>query len=776
MAAPSQSASGAGSNAFHSDFHEVAVLNIATLPVSSYIGPDVSSSLNIVPKSIEEQLAEAQDALTRLAEHRRQQELDSHVRSSWPKTGRGRPHTDRSEKTRPTAALQYLRLLKDPRILELQACVASTEEEEEVKQAEGIYGLPIPEDSPSVLWKRQLKQKLCILLKQIQMCSTSEAIERQLQGTYDWYLTSKPAFVGGKSTRGTNLAGASPHPQTEEVDGQLLPGSAFYVPPSDNLEELPVTIQSSAADQLEEAQQSPFQVTLPPAKDRLRSFETRRIVRPLTARKLVSAGLCDCPSPDLIERPFTPSTATGGFTARSIASARSTPSPTLPGGSRPTSAAGHPFYRRPMTAQSTRSNASDADSYQFQSGLRSGRTSPWERTPRPHSAAPGVGQVVPPLPLPLKTTAQDELPQQMSNFSEPYPSTTAELNMEQRWLAFRHREVSSQVLALEQKQALKAWVERRARVEEEITRNVEASRFQSALRRRGYQAPADAVRDIPATSITGSVGLDSVRLAQEEVTRRREPPRFDVSQPSTLAERETRVSFSSDSSNEGALPELNVTAQRNDVPEKPLSARIGHLRKLHAHLLRFEEKAPTKPKPEDQESDSDEEGTSDFVPGTFFTTALGTKHTSLSAYTCASDEDSGLRGPAAPRREDASDCLLAVCDWWKTQHGIEEPKPGDLTLKEIRFRQLKEVEAIKRVFAGRNCPINAATLERALVMPAHTLKAKFDISLINHTPDLSSTSFPQVLKKAKPKKKKKGAAKAAAKQAAAPGRGGRGRR
>merc|ERR1719421_1966944 len=71
--------------------------------------------------------------------------------------------------------------------------------------------------------------------------------------------------------------------------------------------------------------------------------------------------------------------------------------------------------------------------------------------------------------------------------------------MDQRWLAKRHKDVADQQRDEEQKEALESWAERRARVEEEISRNAEAARFTSVLQRCEYVPPADAGEDVASS-------------------------------------------------------------------------------------------------------------------------------------------------------------------------------------------------------------------------------------------------------------------------------------
>merc|ERR1719253_511457 len=125
---------------------------------------------------------------------------------------------------------------------------------------------------------------------------------------------------------------------------------------------------------------------------------------------------------------------------------------------------------------------------------------------RPSSAAsslrvaarpPVPGGEVLPAPRRLVTPYQAVLTKQQG---EQRPMSAAEQRMEERWLEKRNREVINRTIAEEQRSAMRNWAERRARVEEEIARNVEISRHQSQLGQRGYAAPPDCDEDIAMTA------------------------------------------------------------------------------------------------------------------------------------------------------------------------------------------------------------------------------------------------------------------------------------
>jgi len=302
----------------------------------------------------------------------------------------------------------------------------------------------------------------------------------------------------------------------------------------------------------------------------------------------------------------------------------------------------------------------------------------------------------------------------------PYPATDAEHRMEKRWLSKRNRAITDKIVGEEQHVAVRDWAERRARVEEEIARNAEASRFQCALERRRYVEPADALEDIEATIADDEVAAaEKSRTPPRHARRPVEPVRVDVSQPRGYS--------------------FQVAARFADEKKpKALNSRIAHLRRIHAHLI--EDEAASDAEDEDEEGDA------------------VTEAIMLSAYAAGSGEQS-----APIRMEDDSDVLVGVCDWWRNLHPpIAPPLDGTgVTLDEIRFSQLEEVEDIKRVCARRSYPINVAVLERALVMPAHKLNPGHlnGIYIVNTKPDLLSNPFLAKKKKLKKKKKKLGKAK-----------------
>ncbi|CAE7534283.1 unnamed protein product [Symbiodinium microadriaticum] len=290
-----------------------------------------------------------------------------------------------------------------------------------------------------------------------------------------------------------------------------------------------------------------------------------------------------------------------------------------------------------------------------------------------------------------------------------------------RWLSKRNRAVTDKVVGEEQRTAVRDWAERRARVEEEISRNAEASRFQCALDRRRYCEPADALEDIDATVADDEVEGHVVQRVASQHRRPSEPVRVDVSQP------------------KGYSFQVAARFVENEKKPKALNSRIAHLRRIHAHLI--------EERPKSDEENEDEGEAEDGQPR-----AQNATPVMLSPY-AAQDDDRA----AVPRMEDDSDVLVGICDWWGTLHPpiIPPPDGTGVTLDEIRFQQLQEVEEIKRVCARRSYPVNVGVLERALVMPAHKLNPGHlnGIYIVNTSPDLLSNPF--LAKKKKIKKKKK---------------------
>lgn len=693
---------------------------IEALEINHHIGPDVNLPWTALPPlSVDNQLS---DTVTRLHDQQETaRKVDEAVRNRSPtltKIQKGQYKNHGKSGAFASNANQILSLQHDARFIELQN-VLSQKLPEHADQPNTIRG------TLNLRFDQELRQGVRKLLDSVKMATDPDAARRQLDSAYKWYASSrKPGKVERPS--GPAPQDFNEYLSDENFGERRLPGSGFYHPPVDS--DLPE--RSRSTTQVEELQctGSPMvagrpitQVELAPPPERLKEFQTRQLVKPLTAHRLKAANLTG--EFDHKERPLTPSTATGGFTSRSVASMRS--SPVM--GSRPASA---------------------MSSFTVYSGVSGSSIKP-PGTPRTSVHRPGhhrpasavsatstvSGPQVPGLPLPLP---EDELFGEMEGYSgeegmefalPPYPATAAEHKMEQRWLVRRNRAIVNQGVGEEQRTAVRNWAERRARVEEQISRNTEAARFQSDLQRRAYETPSDAEEDIAPTvpECEGREENFEVHAPAARATARPPPPRIDATQPQGYT--------------------FQGAARFEDEPVKPrpkakakaLSSKIAHLRKLHANLIRDTE---TQEDTDDEDSEEDEREVTSFM---------------LSAYAAAP----GDRKPCAPRMEDDSDVLVGLCDWWRDIHGLDPPTPGDggVTLNEIRYQQLKEVEDIKRAFARRNVPLNVAVLERAMVMPAHKLHpgAFHGTNFFNTTPNLMTN--PYAVKYKKKGKKKKGAKK-----------------
>lgn len=595
-------------------------------------------------------------------------------------------------------------------------------------------------------WQSGFCIELRNCLQSVRMQPHPAATEDKVRQAYEWFMAHH------QTPRERTRAPRPPNPPSfhnfceDEIKEHCLPGSAFFTAQQDiNLadqedEGESAALPSSSLQGAPVGRLLPGQVVqLPPARERLKYFETRQIVSPLTARKLKAAT---CESPELTDRPITPSTATGGYSARtSVPSSRCTTA--MGTHSRPSSAISS--YRRPLTAQTARSATPD-------SGAGVSRTLDASRPRTPGSGAGTRPPQVPMLGLHLLSSEFNR------GIGEPEwkaeELAMAEANMEERWLERRHREVTNIAVEEERHAAVAAWAERRARVEEEIARNAEAIRFQSELQQRGYSMPSDAAEDIDATapavpavpaspqqpqqipgdtSCNASSAGESLADQVEEVSVQQSPvpkdaPRYDVTQVS-----------------EGDQP--RVQFQIAESRSKHISTRIGYLRKIHAHLISA---------PEDPEI---EIGDSGAPPMSVFDTEDGDQHLSLSAYTCGGVQGSdgilvnGVPRSGAPRSKDDIDTLAGLCDWWRHTHGIKSPTPADsgITLDEMYFQQCQEAEAVKRVLASGGIPVNATSVHNALVMPVHKYKA--NVGLFNTEPNLLKNPFAQEMRRKKKKKR-----------------------
>lgn len=711
-----------GEAAEHTSGPNVAA--IRELPVNHHKGPDVNIPWTALPTlPLDVQLHESATRLHAVQQERRaQDEAISQASPTKLVLQQGRYKGSQKLGNLASNQMKLLALQQDPRWFELQNVLRTGTLEASHESA--------PSHSPEVrnanrqTWNAQLRQGVRTLLDAVMLCSDPEAAERQLTSAYNWFHSSKKP---GSYHRAPSSGDEGQHFNeffADETRGERrLPGSAFFqpMPDSEDLGRTDSLEPQANYTQMVAGRPVP-NVQLASPHDRLKEFRTNQLVKPLTARRLKAANLSSETDKER-ERPLTPSTATGGLTARSAASVRSMPS-TL-AGSRPTSALSH------------RTVSSVASGIRPPATPRTGLG----RHPRPTSAASvastSSGPVVPGLPL----NALDEYAQpdagaypgaeQVLESIAPYPASLAERKMEERWLVRRNRAIVDKVVSDEQRSAVKDWAERRARVEEEICRNAEAVRFQSDLQRRAYSLPDDAEQDIEAT-VPYSEAHPGVTVYME--TPKREDKRSQQPVPRFNVNRAKSFSFQ-------ATPRFE-DSMRKKAP--PLNSRIAHLRKIHANLIKDADDPVLEDEGEQIELNS------------------------LSAYASAP----GQSGSFVARMEDDSDVLIGVCDWWKTKHDMDAPKPADadFTLDEMRFQQMQEVEDVKRLFARRHVPINVAVLERALVMPAHRLQpgAMNGTVIFNTMPNLMHNPFAVKAGKKKKGKKKK---VAGAKKAAAPQKG-----
>mmetsp|Transcript_42520 Transcript_42520/g.76379 ORF Transcript_42520/g.76379 Transcript_42520/m.76379 type:complete len:727 (-) Transcript_42520:108-2288(-) len=698
------------------------VAAIRELPVSNHQGPDVNIPWTALPSPpLDVQLHDSATRLNVVQEQRRRQEqaITNGTRTQLElKQGQYKEHHKTAQMA--SSKQKLLALQHDPRWTELQDVLRRPDEATITVSSPHSSEV---RDAKRQQWNSQLRQGLRKLLDTVMLCSEPEVAERQLSEAYSWFHASKKP---GSYHRTPSSGDEGPHFNNFFADENLgerrIPGSAFFEPSPDS--DLPAdrsatleSVSSAQANTPMVAGRPVPNVQLASPKDRLKEFRTNQLVKPLTARRLRAANLSS--ETDYKERPLTPSTATGGgLTARSAASVRSMP--TTLQGSRPSSAVSH--YTVSSLASTVKPPATP----------RTGMG----RYPRPTSAASMAsvesGHAVPGLPLNMVN--EYARPDGVYSGGEegleslaPYPATDAERKMEERWLVRRNRAIVNKVVSEEQRSAVKDWAERRARVEEEICRNAESARFQSDLQRRAYSLPDDAEQDIEATMPEMEVhgGVTVYMAAPKQASRRTQPvPRFDVNHAKSFT-------FQS-------APRFEDSMRKKPPP---LNSRIAHLRKIHANLIKEAD--------DPEKAMSDDEGA-----------AQEAIQNSLSAYAAAP----GQQGPFVARMEDDSDVLVGVCDWWKSKHDMDAPAPADadLTLDEIRFKQMLEVEQVMRLFAKRHVPINVAVLERALVMPAHRLQpgAMHGTVIFNTTPNLMHNPF--AVKASKKKGKKKGGGKKAA--------------
>eukprot|EP00913_Durusdinium_trenchii_P029258 g27426.t1 len=422
--------------------------------------------------TLEQKLEDAAQRLQVAQEELQQQE--QHVGSGrYPLTLKTRKQ-EPDFASRAADAQRMLRIQRDPRFLELQEALNAQTAEVQKPEKKSFMGTRETKES----WKQQLSDGLRKLIQTVNMSLDPSMAEKQLENVYRWYVASRPGFSGAPCQAGDAPSPGRPAEMgfynfcADEVLRHPAPPGSAYFTKEDHEGDL---MTSQSVERVEDFEGGGLgrpmaEARLASPKERLKDFSTRAIVRPLTARKLKDKGQRDLAGerPEEPNRPLTPSTTEGGFTARSLVSARST---AVAGVSRPTSAM--------SMAQSAVS--------------RGATPTPRSVARRPQSAA--SVDSVPPLPQ----TVEENTNPAPEEYTLPYPGTEAEWNMERRWMLRRNRAITDKVMGQERNSALRAWAERRARVEEEISRTAEATRFQCALKDRRYIEPPDAEEDIEAT-------------------------------------------------------------------------------------------------------------------------------------------------------------------------------------------------------------------------------------------------------------------------------------
>lgn len=549
------------------------------------------------------------------------------------------------------------------------------------------------------------------------------SIHRMIGESYEWYkhvskkldqASSNALGEAGRQKaeripkrRGPDIDFYELAPEDLAADGNL-PGSGFYGGHNQN-DELEGCMRMSAllsedACPGEDVPPQPPVAQLAPPWERLKQTKTKQVASPLMPRRrpslIESLKLKKNVDHDYVDRPFTPSTTAGSSTARSLpASARSTPSP-FPVPSRCASPASN--YSRPVSA--TNANARGPELVLLRRVHAAGLSRPGTAcdfsVPEHFAIMEGT---LPPRPA----TVQDHVQDTGNNASragvlQKEPMTDAEIRMEERWLQYRHREIADQIIAEERRVVVREWSERRARIEEEISRNMEASRYQSELNRRGYSMPDDADDDIDIA--TGRPIPRNVKTQTETC----DVPTYDV----TTVQNSRAVRFHA------------ATTPNMKKPTPPVSARSAYLRRIHQRLLQ----PPAKPTSNRQsvpaegilEEEAGDEGAGEQNQGAIEDDG----RILLSPYTTERAQgDHAERRPVPLRRPDDSDVHAVVCRNWQNAHGLSaqdfNPVDREAGLETIRFKQMQEIEAVKRVFSRWNRQIDAGVLERALVMPSH---------------------------------------------------------
>lgn len=557
-------------------------------------------------------------------------------------------------------------------------------------------------------WQQQFIHKLKLMLHEIQAATDPISAVNHVDRVYAWYKNSRFPPEHSEGARQRLVHDFHEFGANEDIQ----PGSAFWqATPREGEEEEPQPDET-----LPEGPVTPGrpEARLPSARERLQNFKTKQLCNIQRLQEMTQVGYRnDSPSP---ERPGTPSTVSGGYTSRSYTSSRPTTAhsrdsrpPTALSSSRPATPMD---YGRSSTAMSDCRRSLGVESRPTTAGTASGS----RYGSRPQTASQRASSPLQAWGVSVSGRALPSGPQPRTP-STPCPTnrsqrTVAEYNMDQRWLAKRHKEVADKEREEDHKEALEAWAERRARVEEEISRNAEAARFTSVLQRCEYVPPADAGDDVE--SYSEEEALLEGRGSRPQSAPSSGPKRCNVTRPA------------------GEAP---VVKEPVDLDRE----MIQRIRMLNADLLHTTAGV----------------GFKEPCSSVFDDSMGAEKHISLSPYLQV--VPGGGTEAVSQKLEDSSDVLGGACSLWQSKHQQSTAGNSGLTLDQIRLKQLQEVEKIKRTLGHHNRPCNAAVLERALVMPQQKLKK--NVGLYNALPRLLINPFYEGEVKKKKGKKKRGKSK-----------------
>lgn len=651
------------------------------LPIYGYPGRDLPPRANFQERNIDELIEQAEDRLRSLKfpMANAQQAVEDEEKES---------HLSAAERKLNQMRRVAVNLHTDKRVLEMQDVASDDVDVVELSHAKGHRRYVLE-------WQQKFVQQLKLMLGDVKAATDPMAAVNHVDRVYAWYQAARFPPEHAEGARQSLVREFHDFGANEDIQ----PGSAFWQDtPRDGEEE------DQQADEVPEAPVTPGrpEARLPSARERLRDFKTKQLCNIQKFHDKTQMGYRDySPSP---ERPGTPSTVSGGMTNRSYTSSRPTTAhssrpPTALSTSRPVSS----MDSRPPSAMDTRRSSLMDSRPSTASGSRWGSRPP-TALQRAASPVQAWGVSVSGRALP---TAQPRAP------STPCPAdrsrrTVAEYNMDQRWLAKRHKEVADKEREEDHKEALEAWAERRARVEEEISRNAEATRFTSVLQRCEYVPPADAGEDVESSGDEGTEG----RGNRPQSAPSTGPKRCNVANPhgEVISEKEP----------------IDLDRQM-----------IQRIRMLNSDLLHttagvgFEE------------------------PRSSVFDDASSQHISLSPYLQVLP--GGGTEAVSQKLDDSADVLGGACSLWQNKHQQSTAGNSGLTLDQIRLKQLQEVEKIKRTFGHHNRPCNAAVLERALVMPQQKLKK--NVGLYNALPRLLINPFYEGEVKKKKGKKKRGKGK-----------------